>query len=223
MLWNYWRLSWIFIPFAVSLQELLLLVTRYWWSCARVKPLCHLLSWEIIKRTIKNTILGWSKKFLLCPLLKWNGRCVSTEAFGVVQLVKQSDLSVIVPQTGCSPASAIASFSKQPPSLHHEEPFPDDDIITPRTPSPPNLPHSVSPLSYSPPSSPVGGDVLIPCEFCGITLEENVVFHHQVFPQCASCAIYFIWCRGSGYKLHVQRAAWPFSLILCPWDHRPLG
>lgn len=100
-----------------------------------------------------------------------------------------SCLFVIVPQTGCSPASAIASFSKQPPSLHQERPLIDDEIIPPRTPSPPNLPDSVSPLSYSPPSSLVEGDVLIPCEFCGVTLEENVVFHHQVLSQCAWCII----------------------------------
>ncbi|XP_047674790.1 TRAF-type zinc finger domain-containing protein 1 isoform X2 [Tachysurus fulvidraco] len=93
------------------------------------------------------------------------------------ELFPEEDL--ILHQTGCSPASAIASFSKQPSSLYPEEPFPDNDIIPPRTPSPPNLPHSVSPLSYSPPSSPIAGDVLIPCEFCGVTLEENVVFHHQ--------------------------------------------
>ncbi|KAF4074301.1 hypothetical protein AMELA_G00237870 [Ameiurus melas] len=93
------------------------------------------------------------------------------------ELFPEEDL--ILHQTGCSPATAFASFSKQPPSLLREEPFTDDDIITPRTPSPPNLPHSVSPLSYSPPSSPLGGDILIPCEFCGVTLEENVVFHHQ--------------------------------------------
>ncbi|KAF5901025.1 TRAF-type zinc finger domain-containing protein 1 isoform X1, partial [Clarias magur] len=64
--------------------------------------------------------------------------------------------------TGCSPASAIASFSKQAPSLRHDEPLTDEDIITPRTPSPPNLPQSVSPLSYSPPSSPGLTEVLIP-------------------------------------------------------------
>ncbi|TSV94887.1 TRAF-type zinc finger domain-containing protein 1 [Bagarius yarrelli] len=93
------------------------------------------------------------------------------------ELFPEDDL--ILHQTGCSPASAIASFSKQPLSLYPEEPLTDDDIIIPRTPSPPNLPHSVSPLSYSPPLSPVDGCVLIPCEFCGVTLEENVVFHHQ--------------------------------------------
>ncbi|XP_062873731.1 TRAF-type zinc finger domain-containing protein 1 [Trichomycterus rosablanca] len=93
------------------------------------------------------------------------------------ELFPEEDL--ILHQTGCSPASAIASFSKQPPSLLPEDAFTEDDIIIPRTPSPSNLPHSVSPLSYSPPASPLDGDVLIPCEFCGVALEENVVFHHQ--------------------------------------------
>lgn len=45
----------------------------------------------------------------------------------------------------------------------------------------PTFPRSVSPASYSPPSSPLEGDVVIPCEFCGVPLEEAVVFHHQVF------------------------------------------
>ncbi|XP_053336368.1 TRAF-type zinc finger domain-containing protein 1 isoform X1 [Clarias gariepinus] len=93
------------------------------------------------------------------------------------ELFPEEDL--ILHQTGCSPASAIASFSKQVLSQRHGEPLTDEDIITPRTPSPPNLPQSVSPLSYSPPSSPGLSEVLIPCEFCGVTLEESVVFHHQ--------------------------------------------
>lgn len=44
----------------------------------------------------------------------------------------------------------------------------------------PTFPRSVSPASYSPPASPLEGDVVIPCEFCGVALEEAVVFHHQV-------------------------------------------
>lgn len=44
----------------------------------------------------------------------------------------------------------------------------------------PTFPRSLSPTSYSPPASPLEGDVVIPCEFCGIALEEAVVFHHQV-------------------------------------------
>lgn len=90
-------------------------------------------------------------------------------------------------QTGCSPASAFASFSKQPSS-------PPKDDRTSRSTSGlmhslpdtlasniPTFPRSVSPASYSPPASPLEGDVVIPCEFCGVALEEAVVFHHQVF------------------------------------------
>ncbi|XP_066511878.1 TRAF-type zinc finger domain-containing protein 1-like [Hoplias malabaricus] len=95
------------------------------------------------------------------------------------ELFPEEDL--ILHQTGCSPASAIASFSKQASSIQYEDSFSQGagHIILPRTPSPPNLPHSVSPLSYSPPSSPLDGEVVIPCEFCGVALEENVLFHHQ--------------------------------------------
>ncbi|XP_055055220.2 TRAF-type zinc finger domain-containing protein 1 [Misgurnus anguillicaudatus] len=105
------------------------------------------------------------------------------------ELFPEDDL--ILHQTGCSPASAIASFSKQAPSLHYEDVITHDagHVIPPRTSSPPTLPLSVSPLSYSSSSSPVEGDVLIPCEFCGVALEENVLFHHQdkcdVRPQTA--------------------------------------
>ncbi|XP_063051853.1 TRAF-type zinc finger domain-containing protein 1 isoform X2 [Engraulis encrasicolus] len=97
------------------------------------------------------------------------------------ELFPEEDL--ILHQTGCSPASAIASFSKQPSSLPCDRSACQGVgslLNLPESPpSPPTLPHSVSPLYCSPPSSPIGGHVLIPCEFCGITLEENVVFHHQ--------------------------------------------
>ncbi|KAI7812856.1 TRAF-type zinc finger domain-containing protein 1 [Triplophysa rosa] len=95
------------------------------------------------------------------------------------ELFPEEDL--ILHQTGCSPASAIASFSKQVPSLHYEDIITQvaGHVIPPHTPSPPTLPLSVSPLLYSSSPSPVEGDVLIPCEFCGIALEENVLFHHQ--------------------------------------------
>lgn len=43
-----------------------------------------------------------------------------------------------------------------------------------------SAPQSVSLASDSPPKSPLEGDVVIPCEFCGVALEEAVVFHHQV-------------------------------------------
>uniref|UniRef100_A0A8C1X8H3 TRAF-type zinc finger domain-containing protein 1 n=1 Tax=Cyprinus carpio TaxID=7962 RepID=A0A8C1X8H3_CYPCA len=95
------------------------------------------------------------------------------------ELFPEEDL--ILHQTGCSPASAIASFSKQAPSLQYEEIISQgaSHVIPPSTCSPPTLPLSVSPHSYSSSSSPAEGDVLIPCEFCGVALEENVLFHHQ--------------------------------------------
>lgn len=99
------------------------------------------------------------------------------------ELFPEDDL--ILHQTGCSPASAFASFSKQPSSppkddrtststsgLMHSLP----DTLASNIPT---FPRSVSPASYSPPASPLEGDVVIPCEFCGVALEEAVVFHHQ--------------------------------------------
>ncbi|XP_030273803.1 TRAF-type zinc finger domain-containing protein 1 [Sparus aurata] len=99
------------------------------------------------------------------------------------ELFPEEDL--ILHQTGCSPASAFASFSKQPVSppredrmgrnasgLMHSVP----DTLASNIPT---FPRSVSPASYSPPASPLEGDVVIPCEFCGVALEEAVVFHHQ--------------------------------------------
>uniref|UniRef100_UPI0037E8FD8D TRAF-type zinc finger domain-containing protein 1 isoform X1 n=2 Tax=Semicossyphus pulcher TaxID=241346 RepID=UPI0037E8FD8D len=99
------------------------------------------------------------------------------------ELFPEEDL--ILHQTGCSPASAFASFSKHPVSppredrmgrnaagLMHSLP----DTLASNIPT---FPRSVSPASYSPPASPLEGDVVIPCEFCGVALEEAVVFHHQ--------------------------------------------
>lgn len=91
-----------------------------------------------------------------------------------------------LPQTGCNPASAFASFSKRLASPPREEEMsrsvarlitgPSDTLAS----SIPTFPRSLSPPSYSPPASPLEGDVVIPCEFCGVALEEAVVFHHQV-------------------------------------------
>ncbi|XP_074527479.1 TRAF-type zinc finger domain-containing protein 1 isoform X1 [Halichoeres trimaculatus] len=99
------------------------------------------------------------------------------------ELFPEEDL--ILHQTGCSPASAFASFSKHPVSppkedrmsrnpagLMHSLP----DTLASNIPT---FPRSISPASYSPPASPLEGDVVIPCEFCGVALEEAVVFHHQ--------------------------------------------
>lgn len=100
-------------------------------------------------------------------------------------------------QTGCSPASAFASFSKKPSSS------PKDDRMGRNAQSGlmqsfpntlasniPTFPRTVSPASYSPPASPLGGDVVIPCEFCGVALEEAVVFHHQVLFHFIQLSLY---------------------------------
>ncbi|XP_035236159.1 TRAF-type zinc finger domain-containing protein 1-like [Anguilla anguilla] len=97
------------------------------------------------------------------------------------ELFPEEDL--ILHQTSCSPATAFASFSKRAPSPPFEDAVPHAVggfmYTPPGSPSPPALPRSVSPPSCSPPSGPADGTVLIPCEFCGVTLEEDVVFHHQ--------------------------------------------
>ncbi|XP_061674246.1 TRAF-type zinc finger domain-containing protein 1 isoform X1 [Syngnathoides biaculeatus] len=96
------------------------------------------------------------------------------------ELFPEEDL--ILHQTGCSPASAFASFSKQPPSPPKEVRNATGMMRgLPNTLASniPTFPGSVSPASYSPPASPLEGDVMIPCEFCGVALEEAVVFHHQ--------------------------------------------
>ncbi|XP_029018118.1 TRAF-type zinc finger domain-containing protein 1 isoform X2 [Betta splendens] len=99
------------------------------------------------------------------------------------ELFPEEDL--ILHQTGCSPASAFASFSKQPSSPPKEDRMGRNasrfmhsvpDTLASNIPT---FPRSVSPASYSPPASPLEGDVVIPCEFCGVALEEAVVFHHQ--------------------------------------------
>lgn len=98
------------------------------------------------------------------------------------ELFPEEDL--ILHQTGCSPASAFASFSKQasppredPPGLLYPIHHPPPDSLTSALPTFPSL--AQYPSSYSPPASPLEGDILIPCEFCGVALEEAVVFHHQ--------------------------------------------
>ncbi|XP_028269767.1 TRAF-type zinc finger domain-containing protein 1 [Parambassis ranga] len=99
------------------------------------------------------------------------------------ELFPEEDL--ILHQTGCSPASAFASFSKQPSSPPKEDRLGRSaaglmrslpDTLASNIPT---FPRSLSPASYSPPASPLEGDVVIPCEFCGVALEEAVVFHHQ--------------------------------------------
>lgn len=80
------------------------------------------------------------------------------------------------PQTGCNPASALASFSKWsspvPRPDRHEylmdlwEQLQSSRAAGPREPLP--LQHEV------------GGSLMLPCEFCSVQLEEEILFHHQV-------------------------------------------
>ncbi|XP_015268717.1 PREDICTED: TRAF-type zinc finger domain-containing protein 1 [Gekko japonicus] len=88
------------------------------------------------------------------------------------ELYPEEDL--ILHQTGCSPASALASFSKRSSSLPRQDP---DERLTDlweqlqRDPSGDRETCTLQPDS--------GGSVIIPCEFCGVQLEEEVLFHHQ--------------------------------------------
>lgn len=84
------------------------------------------------------------------------------------------------PQTGCNPTSAFASFSKRPPS-----PLQEDSLFTDSLSpfySPQHLASKFASLSYGPPPGPAEGTVVIPCEFCGVLLEDDLLFHHQVNP-----------------------------------------
>ncbi|NXR31093.1 TRAD1 protein, partial [Zosterops hypoxanthus] len=77
---------------------------------------------------------------------------------------------LILHQTGCNPASAFASFSKRSSSPNPWEysGLQDEDSNSHRT-VPSSQPQAVQ----------AEGDIMIPCEFCGIQLEEEILFHHQ--------------------------------------------
>ncbi|NXU78932.1 TRAD1 protein, partial [Oreotrochilus melanogaster] len=76
---------------------------------------------------------------------------------------------LILHQTGCNPASAFASFSKRSSLKPHKY----DGLCDAGS-------KSHRPLSSSQPQAvQAGGDIMIPCEFCGIQLEEEILFHHQ--------------------------------------------
>ncbi|NXA49715.1 TRAD1 protein, partial [Nothocercus julius] len=70
---------------------------------------------------------------------------------------------LILHQTGCNPAIAFASFSKRSSSPKPRK-YGDFGPISRRV-----RPRAVQ----------AEGNIMIPCEFCGIQLEEEVVFHHQ--------------------------------------------
>ncbi|NWS46708.1 TRAD1 protein, partial [Probosciger aterrimus] len=77
---------------------------------------------------------------------------------------------LILHQTGCNPASAFASFSKRSSSLN---PWEYDGLLAGGS-------KGFRSLSASQPQAvQAEEDIIIPCEFCGIQLEEETLFHHQ--------------------------------------------
>ncbi|NWU58152.1 TRAD1 protein, partial [Dromas ardeola] len=77
---------------------------------------------------------------------------------------------LILHQTGCNPASAFASFSKRSSSPNPRE---YGGLCAMGSKS------CRLPASSQPQGVQAGGDDTIPCEFCGIQLEEETLFHHQ--------------------------------------------
>ncbi|XP_027570705.1 TRAF-type zinc finger domain-containing protein 1 isoform X2 [Pipra filicauda] len=77
---------------------------------------------------------------------------------------------LILHQTGCNPASAFASFSKRSSSPN---PWDYDGLCAVGSNSWRTLPSS------QPQAVQADGNIMIPCEFCGIQLEEEILFHHQ--------------------------------------------
>ncbi|KFV55021.1 TRAF-type zinc finger domain-containing protein 1, partial [Gavia stellata] len=77
---------------------------------------------------------------------------------------------LILHQTGCNPASAFASFSKRSSSPNPRE---YDGLRAIGSKSRRAL------SSSQPQAAQAEGNIMIPCEFCGIQLEEETLFHHQ--------------------------------------------
>ncbi|NXH98807.1 TRAD1 protein, partial [Pachycephala philippinensis] len=77
---------------------------------------------------------------------------------------------LILHQTGCNPASAFASFSKRSSSPN---PWEYGGLRAGGSNSHRSVPSS------QPQAVQAEGDIMIPCEFCGIQLEEEILFHHQ--------------------------------------------
>ncbi|KAM4763067.1 TRAF-type zinc finger domain-containing protein 1 isoform 1-T1 [Cyanocitta cristata] len=77
---------------------------------------------------------------------------------------------LILHQTGCNPASAFASFSKRSSSPN---PWEYGGLQAGGSNSRRAVPSS------QPQAVQAEGDIMIPCEFCGIQLEEEILFHHQ--------------------------------------------
>lgn len=78
-------------------------------------------------------------------------------------------------QTSCNPSCALPSLNVGSPSPKGVE---DPDVIFQKylQQAASNQLDSLMGLSSSP---PVEDSIIIPCEFCGVQLEEEVLFHHQ--------------------------------------------
>lgn len=87
-------------------------------------------------------------------------------------LYPEEDL--ILHQTGCNPASAFASFSKRGSSPSQQEEYNRHvkDFLD-------QLHSSRSTYPQQQQAVQTEGSIIIPCEFCGIQLEEEILFHHQ--------------------------------------------
>lgn len=87
-------------------------------------------------------------------------------------LYPEEDL--ILHQTGCNPASAFASFSKRGSSPSQQEEYNRHvkDFLD-------QLHSSRSTYPQQQQAVQTEGSIIIPCEFCGIQLEDEILFHHQ--------------------------------------------
>ncbi|XP_062999834.1 TRAF-type zinc finger domain-containing protein 1 [Elgaria multicarinata webbii] len=88
------------------------------------------------------------------------------------ELYPEGDL--ILHQTGCNPRSALASFSKRSTFVPRSERLRDlwEQLQSERSAG---SGRETLPLQ---PELPCGS-LMLPCEFCGVQLEEEVLFHHQ--------------------------------------------
>ncbi|XP_069475601.1 TRAF-type zinc finger domain-containing protein 1 [Ambystoma mexicanum] len=91
------------------------------------------------------------------------------------ELIPEEQL--IVHQTGCNPGTIVNSFTKRSPPPFHEFDY-DGQLRTFLDQTSDPLNNRFAMLSDQS-SSQTEGNIIIPCEFCGIPLENDNLFHHQ--------------------------------------------
>lgn len=93
------------------------------------------------------------------------------------ELFPEEDL--IVHQTGCNAVSAFASFTKKTNTPHVQ--FDHDGVFKsfPQPLSDHSVLDDTFESTYFGPSEPAENSTVIPCEFCGVSVEEDILFHHQ--------------------------------------------